>query len=249
VATTPHKDRQTDQALRAIYDERYVANYDPHAARRIERMVPLFELTGRPRVADFGCGNGVLLDFIHDRVAEYVGVDFSDAFVREARRRQAARGISNATYYHEDIVAFCAEHQDRFDVAFALDFVEHVYDDQLRTIGRAIWGALKTDGVLHLHTPNGEYFMERLRDRGLLNQIEGHVGVRDAASYEHLFKGCGFVEVQVRYLPHYLRAAAALHGLGALPLIGRHCRARLFITCRKRAFALRPNRSTQERSV
>src|SRR5260370_28364893 len=100
--------------------------------------------------------------------------------------------IRNARYHRGDIVAFCAEHQDRFDAAFGLDFVEHPYDDQLLRIGRAIHGALKADGLLYLHTPNGEYFMERLRDWGVLNQIEGHVAVRDAASYEHLLGDCGF---------------------------------------------------------
>jgi 2-polyprenyl-6-hydroxyphenyl methylase/3-demethylubiquinone-9 3-methyltransferase len=174
-------------------------------------------------------------DELRDRVAEYVGVDFSDAFVRAARRRQVERGISNATYHCGDIVAFCAEHRDRFDAAFALDFVEHIYDDQLLRIGRAIHSALKADGVLYLHTPNGEYFLERLRDRGVLNQIEGHVAVRDAASYKQLLEDCGFSDLHVRFLPHYLRAAAALHGLGALPIIGRHFRARLFLTCRKKA--------------
>jgi 2-polyprenyl-6-hydroxyphenyl methylase/3-demethylubiquinone-9 3-methyltransferase len=185
-------------------------------------------------VADFGCGNGILLELIRDRVAEYVGVDFSDAFVREARRRQVEQGISQASYHCGDIVAFCAEHLDRFDAAFALDFVEHVYDDQLLRIGRAIYSALTADGVFYLHTPNGEYFMERLRDRGVLAQIEGHVAVRDAASYTQLLEACGFSDVRVRYLPHYLRAAAVLHGLGALPIVGRHFRARLFLTCRKR---------------
>jgi len=227
--------RRAEEELRAIYDERYVENYDPHAVQRIRRMLPLFELNGHQRVADFGCGNGVLSELIRDRVAEYVGVDFSDAFVREARRRKAEHRIRNARYHRGDIVAFCAEHQDRFDAAFALDFVEHLYDDQLLRIGRAIHGALKADGLLYLHTPNGEYFMERLRDWGVLNQIEGHVAVRDAASYEHLLGDCGFSDIRVRYLPHYLRAAAALHGLGALPVIGRHFRARLFLTGRKKA--------------
>jgi 2-polyprenyl-6-hydroxyphenyl methylase/3-demethylubiquinone-9 3-methyltransferase len=229
--------RRAEDELRAIYDQLYVENYDPHAVQRIRRMLPLFELTGHQRVADFGCGNGILLELISDRVAEYVGVDFSDAFVREARRRQAERGIRHATYHCGDIVAFCAEHLNRFDAAFALDFVEHIYDDQLLRIGRSIHGALKADGLLYLHTPNSEYFMERLRDWDVLHQIEGHVAVRDAARYKRLLRDCGFSDVRVRYLPHYLRAAAALHGLGALPVIGRHFRARLFLTCRKNAGA------------
>ncbi len=235
VQTTRRPGRRSEEELRAIYDQRYVDQYDPHAVQRMRRMLPLFELSGREKVADFGCGSGVLAELISDRVGEYVGVDFSEAFVREARRRQAERGTRNATYHCADIVRFCEEHPDEFDAGFALDVAEHIYDDQFLRIGRAIHGSLKAGAPLYLHTPNAEYFMERLRDRGVLPQIEGHVAVRDRARYEALLHECGFSDVRARYLPHYLRAAAALHGLGALPLVGRHFRARLFLTCRKGA--------------
>ena len=89
VQTTRRPGRRSEEELRAIYDQRYVDQYDPHAVQRMRRMLPLFELSGREKVADFGCGSGVLAELISDRVGEYVGVDFSEAFVREARRRQA----------------------------------------------------------------------------------------------------------------------------------------------------------------
>jgi 2-polyprenyl-6-hydroxyphenyl methylase/3-demethylubiquinone-9 3-methyltransferase len=230
---TPRAVRQSEEELRAIYDQGYVDRYDRHAVRRIRRMLPFFELSGHEIVADFGCGNGVLLELVGPRVQRYVGVDFSEAFVREAERRRAARGIHNGRFHCADIVAFCAQYPSQFDAGFALDFSEHVYDDELLRIGRAIHGALKPGATLYLHTPNREYFMERLREWGVLRQIEGHVAVRDARAYEALLAECGFASVHVRYLAHYLRPAAALHGLGALPVVGRHFRARLFLTCRK----------------
>jgi 2-polyprenyl-3-methyl-5-hydroxy-6-metoxy-1,4-benzoquinol methylase len=196
-------------------------------------MLPFFELSGREVVADFGCGNGVLLELISPRVHEYVGVDFSEAFVRAAERRRDARGLRNATFHCSDIVAFCAEHPNRFDAAFALDFSEHIYDDQFLRIFRAIHGTLKPGASLFLHTPNGAYFIERLREWGILDRIEGHVAVRDAESNRALLAQCGFADVQVRYLAHYLKLASRFHGLGTLPLVGRYFRARLFLTCRK----------------
>jgi cyclopropane fatty-acyl-phospholipid synthase-like methyltransferase len=235
LATTPLAGRLSDEELRAIYDQRYVDHYDSHAVRRMRRMLPFFELSGHEVVADFGCGNGVLLDLIGSRVREYVGVDFSEAFVNAADRRRDARGIQNATFHCADIVRFCAECSNRFDAGFALDFSEHVYDDQFLRIGRAIHGALRPGALFYLHTPNGEYFMERLRERGLLRQIEGHVAVRDVVRQTALLTECGFTNLHVRYFAHYLRPAAALHGLGALPFIGKHFRARLFLTCRKSA--------------
>ncbi|PYR36901.1 MAG: hypothetical protein DMF90_08555, partial [Acidobacteria bacterium] len=165
--------RLSEDERHAICGQRYVDHYDPQAVRRIRRMLPFFELSGHEVVADFGCGNGVLLELIAPHVHEYVGVDFSDAFLRAAERRRDARGIQIGTFHCADIVAFCARHPNHFDAAFALDFAEHVYDDQFVRIFRAIHGALKPDASLYLHTPNAAYFMERLRARGILSQIEG----------------------------------------------------------------------------
>jgi len=225
--------RQSDDELRAIYDQHYVDQYDPHALQRIRRLLPFIDLKGDEVVADFGCGNGVLLDLIGSRVREYVGVDFSEAFVRAAERRRDEGGIRNATFCCEDMVRFCERHPNHFDAAFALDFSEHVYDDQFLRIFRAIQGALKPGAPLYLHTPNAEYFMERLKERGILTQVEGHVGVRDAGQHESLLTDCGFVDIQVRYIAHYLSPASRLHALGWLPFVGRLFRARLFVTCRK----------------
>ena len=225
--------RLSEAELRAIYGQSYVDQYDPHAVRRMRRMLPFFELSGREVVADFGCGNGVLLELIESRVHEYVGVDFSEAFVRAAERRRDARGIENGTFHCADIVAFSERHPNHFDAGFALDFSEHIYDDQFLRIFRAIHGALKPGASLYLHTPNREYFMEQLRERGVLSQIEGHVAVRDARGHQALLAECGFTDVQVGYLAHYLYPASAFHFLSALPLVGRYFRARLFLTCHK----------------
>src|SRR6185295_20270827 len=98
MAKSGSSDRRSEEELRGIYDERYVDQYDVHAVQRMRRMVPFFELAGHEVVADFGCGNGVLLELIAPRVRQYVGVDFSEAFVREAERRRDARGIQNGTF-------------------------------------------------------------------------------------------------------------------------------------------------------
>jgi len=231
-------DRLSEEQLRAIYDQSYVDQYDPHAVQRMRRMLPFFGLSGREVVADFGCGNGVLLELIGPHIRDYVGVDFSEAFVRAAERRRDALRIKNATFQRSDIEAFCGEHPNQFDAAFALDFSEHIYDDQFLRIFSAIHGTLKPGAALFLHTPNGEYFIERLREWGVLERIEGHVAVRDAERHRALLEECGFTNVHVRYLAHYLKLASRFHGLGSLPLVGRYFRARLFLTCRKQPSAI-----------
>jgi len=229
---TDRNQRLSDAELLAIYDQSYVDIYDPHAVQRIRRMLPLFDLSPTDVVADFGCGNGVLLELIADRVRRYVGVDFSEPFIRGAERRRDASGITNGTFEWADVVEFCARHTGEFDAAFALDFSEHVYDDQFLRIFGAIRSSLKRRGRLYLHTPNAEYFLEQFHEWGVLKQVEGHVGVRTAREHVDLLRQCGFTGVEVRYLAHYLIFASRFHFLGHLPLVGRFLRARLFITAR-----------------
>src|SRR4051812_9153983 len=89
----------SEAQLRAIYDQHYVEIYDPHAVDRIGRLLPYFELSRGQTVADFGCGNGVLSQLIASRVGRYVGVDFSEAFIREAERGCAAAKRQIASFY------------------------------------------------------------------------------------------------------------------------------------------------------
>ena len=233
MANSGSSDRRSEDELRAIYDQGYVDQYDAHAVQRMRRMVPFFELAGHEVVADFGCGNGVLLELIGSRVGEYVGVDFSEAFVHAAERRRDAHGIRNGTFHCDDLVAFCARHPNHFDAGFALDFSEHIYDDQFVRIFRAIHGALKPGASLYLHTPNGEYFMERLREWGVLRQIEGHVAVRDVkqpsgAPRAVWLRGCP------RPLPRPLSVSGIRAPRSRRAAPGRSVfRARLFLTCRR----------------
>ncbi len=227
--------RLSDEALRAIYNQGYVDIYDPHAHLRIQRLLPFFALSPGSRVADFGCGNGVLLEILTSRVRDYVGIDFSEPFIRAAERRRTALGLTNGRFVCADIVAFCAQHANTFDAAFALDFSEHLYDDQFVAIFRAIHATLKPGAPVYLHTPNAEYILERLHAWGVLRPVDGHVGVRDAPQHQDLLAQSGFARVEVRSLPHYLPAASFFHGLGAVPIVGRYCRARLFVTAWKAA--------------
>ena len=233
VRKEPSGGRLSDLELRAIYRQDYVDQYDAHAVPRMRRMLPFFELSGREAVADFGCGNGVLLELIAPRVREYVGVDFSEEFIRAAERRRLAKGIEKGTFHCADIVEFSEEHVGQFDAAFALDFSEHVYDDQFVRIFTAICQSLKPHGSLYIHTPNREYFLEQFHEHGIMKQVEGHVAVRRVDQHRGLLAQCGFRDVQVRYLAHYLALPALLHPLGSLPFVGRHIRARLFLHCRR----------------
>ena len=169
-----------------------------------------------------------LLELIASRVREYVGIDFSEEFIRAAEQRRDARAIGKGTFRCADLVEFAEGHPNHFDAAFALDFSEHLYDDQfLPDLPRHSWRAEAVGVSLSPHTPTPSTFVEHFRQQGLLKQIEGHVGVRTAGSHQALLVECGFVDVTIRYIAHYLRLGAALHRLSVLPGVGRYFQARL----------------------
>ena len=70
--------QKSRQELRALYGPDYVNSYHQEERSRLARLLPLLDLGSESTVADFGCGNGLLLELIHDRIGAYHGVDFSE---------------------------------------------------------------------------------------------------------------------------------------------------------------------------
>lgn len=201
--------------------------------RRLVNLSKYVRLDARSRVADFGCGNGIWGDQICRRVRSYIGVDFSPEFIALAKKRHAHLGISNSEFVCDDIVKFCAAHPAEFDQGFAFDFSEHLSDREFRAIFGAIKRTLKSHGELYIHTPNGDYFLEQLKARGLMKQVTGHIGIRNKNNYRAMLDQLGFKNITAFYLPHHVRSLAAWHFLGSLPVVGKFGQARLLIRCSK----------------
>lgn len=238
----PH-DRPADRAaarealpgesdLRDLYRGDYVARFPDRPGRRLERLAPLLELPPAACVVDLACGNGLLLDLLHERIDEYVGVDFSSEFIAAAEERAARRGLTKGRFVCSDIEELLRASPEAFDAAFALDFAEHIDDRDFRRIFRAVRRALRPGAPLYLHTPNLAFVVERLKERGILAQFPEHIAVRDAAQLTALLEACGFRRIDVRFLSHYHPVLRPLHLLSALPGIGRALQARLFVRAR-----------------
>ena len=97
----------------------------------------------------------------------------------------------------------------------------------------AIHGSLKANGTLFVHTPNLDYIVEHLKQKGILPQVGGHVAVRNVSQYRSMLRAGGFSQIESKLIPHYLQPGRALHFLSYLPFVGRYCQARLFLICSK----------------
>lgn len=214
-----------------FYRGKYVETFESFPISRLQRLIPFTDLNSSHKVVDFACGNGMLSELVYSKVKQYVGVDFSAEFVASATERAKQRGITNATFVENEIVSFCSRHQGQFDRAFANDFSEHITDAEFVAFFTAMRSTLKPNGILYLHTPNGEYLLEILKNHEILPQQPGHIAVRKAKPYLALLRQCGFKEVKVLYLSHYLHPMKAFHFLSYLPIVGRYFQARMFLVC------------------
>jgi len=196
---------------------------------RLRRLINYLDLRDTYTVADFGCGNGMLMEHVAPRVNTYVGVDFSEPFIEAARSRKRQLGIKNARFVHCTIEEFCQAHKEEFDVGFAMDLSEHVYDGPWIGILRSISAALKKSGRLYLHTPNADFFLEIMRKHDfIVKHLPEHVAVRTAEHNARLLQEAGFTVKKLRLIAPYT-VLKYVHPLSFVPFIGKYCKARIFI--------------------
>lgn len=225
---------KSQEDLLQIHGTDYVEYFEKsHSPMRLERLFEHMSLNTEQLVVDFGCGSGLLLPYVSSMVEYYCGVDFSEPFIEAANRLKKHLGVENAEFVCSSIEKFCLNNQDRFDVGFALDLSEHVYDQEWMNILKHIRVTLKRGGTLYLHTPNAIFFVETMKRRGfILKQFPQHVAVRTAEANAALLEQAGLTVTRVVFLPHY-NALKYIHPLSHIPLIGKYLRARLFIEAKK----------------
>lgn len=201
---------------------------------RLTRLLPMLQLNPNDQLVDFACGNGLLAKLVHDRVTAYHGVDFSPQLISEARKLSESIGLKNVSFYCQDIVSFCADRSNKYDVVTAFDFSEHIYDDDFIAIFNGAYQILKPGGSLYLYTPNLDFFWERLKDIGLVKQFPQHIAVRTHQKHLELLQQCNFrLENIHSSYPAHFNIFRFIHPLRCMPLIGRWFEAKLFYRCIK----------------
>ncbi|MDP2704156.1 MAG: class I SAM-dependent methyltransferase [bacterium] len=103
------------------------------------------------KILDLGCGSGNFLAWLHALGYENaVGVDIS----QEQIERGTSRGVKHLVL--GDAKEFLREDQNRFDVIFARDFLEHFTKEETLELIILIRNSLKEGGYFIGQTLNGE---------------------------------------------------------------------------------------------
>jgi cyclopropane fatty-acyl-phospholipid synthase-like methyltransferase len=218
--------------LHGLHDRAYVRKFlenEVATTRRFGALLARIDLPAGARVLDVGCGSGALALALAGRIAEYDGVDFSEPFIDAARRRAARLGIQSCRFHCSDAIAFIDSQGPVFDLIFALDLSEHVPDAEWAAMVSAFKRGLKEGGQVLLHTPNLDFFIERMKQHNyLFRQFPEHVAVRTRVGNAAFFKNAGFSRVRCEFFPHY-NFLRILHPASRLPVVGKYLAARLVL--------------------
>lgn len=222
------------EELRALHDDAYADEFLAIEGRsRVDRVLAHVTIPADAKVLDVGCGHGALLTKLYGRIGEYHGVDFAEPFIRSARKRAADAGRSGCYFHLSDVTEFARLHPAEFDLIFALDISEHVPDAEWAAIVSSLRTALKPGGQVICHTPNLDFFIERMKERKILiRQFVQHIAVRNVEQNAGFFERAGFSNVRAVTLPHY-NFLRVLDPLSKLPGIGRYFAARVLIVAER----------------
>ncbi len=220
---------KSEKQLKQLYGKAYIESFNKQSPKRLLRLIDYIKVYRTYSVADYACGNGMLMEFIAPKVKSYTGIDFSEPFIRAANEKKEKLSIKNAEFVCSDIKEFCQIHENIFDVGFAIDFSEHVYDKEWSQILISIKKSLKQNGKLYLHTPNAEFFLEKMKSKNIIfKQFPEHIAVRTPEKNASILREAGFNVEHIWLIPHY-NILKLVHPISYFPVVGKFFKARILI--------------------
>jgi len=218
-----------------IYDDDYYLNL-PVDSGRIRTLSELIEFREADVVCEIGCAAGHFLAEVSPRIGSGIGLDTAAAAIAAARSISDREQLDNIRFEQIPAQEYAgvASNRATCDYVLLLDVSEHIEDADMLDIFIAAIDLLKPGGRLIIHTPNLTYWLEQLKDKGIMRQLDGHIAVRNESQYLDLLTRAGFDAPEIAGLPHYRQPMRAVDSLlMRLPLLGRLFRSRLFIVVRK----------------
>ncbi|HUF74853.1 MAG TPA: class I SAM-dependent methyltransferase [Longimicrobiales bacterium] len=158
---------------------------------RVAKLEELRAPRAADRVVDLGCGWGTFAFAWAGRVADVVGVDFSERAIELCRRRLADEP-------HEGLRFLCADAGETgleggaWDLVVAADLFEHLYPEDSARVAREAYRLLAPGGHFAVWTPNPGHVLEMLRRRGILRPDPTHVDYKTMDATKRLLSDAGF---------------------------------------------------------
>lgn len=115
------------------------------------KLLPLLnEFPKTASLIDLGCGSGYILQFLKKNGFQNLyGIDISEEQIKKAKQK----GLNTEV---KDIFDLLETENKKYDIVFALDFIEHFHKNELLDILLGIKNILNENGALIIRTPNGQ---------------------------------------------------------------------------------------------
>ncbi|MGB5892692.1 MAG: class I SAM-dependent methyltransferase [Ignavibacteriaceae bacterium] len=129
------------------FDEKSVAT--TLSKYRYQYLPILKEFNKDVHILELGCGRGLFLEFLIDTGYKNVfGIDVSKEQIDIAK-------VQNLNAEEIGVLEYLKSNNEKFDLIFAIDLIEHFHKDELIPLFEGIYKNLKNGGAFVFHTPNG----------------------------------------------------------------------------------------------
>jgi cyclopropane fatty-acyl-phospholipid synthase-like methyltransferase len=193
---------------------RHLADPDSAFQRyRIEKVTELAAPRPGDRVVDLGCGWGTFELALADRVAEVVGVDFSERAIELCRRRLAVEPRPNVSFVCTD-AGSTGLPSSAYDLVIAADLFEHLYPADAARVAAEAHRLLAPGGRFAVWTPHRGHVLEILKNRNIgLRRDVTHVDYKSMEETKRLLSEAGFTIERAYYAASHVPGLSAVERL------------------------------------
>lgn len=137
-------------------------------------------------ILELGCGRGYLLEYLRNKNYNNLkGIDISEEQIEISQNKGFDVKVADA-------IEYLTNNESKFKLIFALDFVEHFHKEELFPLFEEIYRNLDEDGIIIMHTPNGQAIVASKMIYGDLT----HLTIFTPVSAEQLLRNVGFKEIK-----------------------------------------------------
>lgn len=144
----------------AYYEEQVQGSSSKHHEDQLRNYKKLIEPYAGKLVLDVGAGSGKTVAIMSEKAHYAIALDFSPISVRTAKKMIHTSGKEENAGVVQSRGEVLPFPDNTFDMVTALDFVEHINNEEYEKLIVEIKRVLKPNGTLCIYTPNKTYFLE-----------------------------------------------------------------------------------------